>query len=73
MSSTWARAMQTFTKYCMPYPGILPFIYNGFYRAGGAVEAAVAHRDSTDARNAKVYVRPVMVNGAKNWLPFSTT
>ena len=20
MSSTWARAMQTFTKYCMPYP-----------------------------------------------------
>lgn len=41
--------------YALP-KGYYRLVYNGFYRAGGAVEAAVAHRDSTDARNAKVYV-----------------
>lgn len=43
------------TLYALP-KGYYRLTYNGFYRAGGYIEAAVAHRDSTDALNAQVYV-----------------
>ena len=43
------------TLYALP-KGYYRLTYNGFYRAGGYIEAAVAHRDSTDALNAQAYV-----------------
>lgn len=36
--------------------GYYRVVLNGFYRAGGYIEAGVAHRDSTDARNAELFV-----------------
>ncbi|MEE0574960.1 MAG: hypothetical protein UC662_15555 [Paraprevotella clara] len=41
--------------YALP-KGYYRLVYNGFYRAGLAVDAALARRDSTDAQNAEVYV-----------------
>lgn len=41
--------------YGMP-KGYYRLSYNGFYRAGGYIAAAIARRDSTDAINASAYV-----------------
>ena len=43
------------TLYNMP-AGYYRVVYNGFYRAGGYMDAGVARRDSADARNAEVYL-----------------
>ena len=41
--------------YNMP-AGYYRVVMNGFYRAGGFIEAGVARRDSADARNAELFV-----------------
>ena len=43
------------TLYNVP-AGYYRVVMNGFYRAGGYVEAGVARRDSMDARNAELFV-----------------
>ena len=44
--------------------GYYRVVMNGFYRAGGFIDAGVARRDSADAQNAELFVKC----GAGNWI-----
>lgn len=43
--------------------GYYRVVMNGFYRAGGFIDAGVARRDSADAQNAELFVKC----GDGNW------
>lgn len=59
------------TLYNMP-AGYYRVVYNGFYRGGDMVPAALTRRDSTEeVLNAEVYWKEKNPSGPTNWLLFS--
>ena len=53
--------------------GYYRVVMNGFYRAGGFIDAGVARRDSADAKMRNCSLNAVTVIGARSYLPFLST